>query len=86
MIKSKYIIIGILIVLVVGIIAAIMFVQQGTDLKTKCCTECKNAFSESPIGVGPEMAKCGKFSTAQPLSEKCKAYFQNNPMTVSECR
>ena len=55
------------------------------DLKTKCCIECKNAFSKSSVGVGPEMAKCGGFGTAQPLTEECKTYFKNNLMTVSEC-
>ena len=55
-------------------------------LQLRCCTECKNAFNKSPIGVGSEMAKCGKFGTAQPISEECKTYFRNNPTSVSECK
>jgi|GEM_PF-1396073 len=56
------------------------------ELKYSCCFECDKAFSKSAIDVGQEMAMCGKFSTAQPLSEKCKAFFENNPMSVSACQ
>jgi hypothetical protein len=56
------------------------------ELKYSCCFECDNAFSKSPIGVGPEAAMCGKFGSGQPLSEKCKTFFENNPMSVSACQ
>ncbi len=85
MMKSKYILIGTLIVLVGGVIAAILFSQQSTDVKTKCCAECRNAFSKSPVGVGPEIARCGEFSTGQPVREECTSYFKSNPLTVYEC-
>ena len=90
--QSKYIIIyslvGILIVAggVAGIIiATIGSSQESTDLKTSCCAECRDAFSKSPVGVGPEVARCGEFSTGQPMREECKRYFRTNPMTAYAC-
>ena len=83
-----YIIVGILIVAggVAGIIIARMgSSQESTDLETSCCAECRNAFSKSPVGVGPEIARCGAFSTGQPMREECKRYFRTNPMTAYEC-
>ena len=59
--------------------------QTAIDLKARCCTECKAAFSQSPVGVGPQAATCGTFTTGKPMSEQCKAYFENNSMTVSQC-
>ena len=53
--------------------------------KTKCCEECKTAFDKSPIGVGPEVAMCGKFSGGQPVGASCKLFFGNDPMSVSSC-
>jgi len=55
-------------------------------LKNSCCIECKNAFSKTPIGVGPEVAMCGKFSRGQPMNTNCKLFFEDNPMSVSACQ
>ena len=55
------------------------------ESKAKCCEECKTAFSKSPIGVGPEVAMCGNFGSGQPISEECKLFFENNPMSVTSC-
>ena len=60
--------------------------KEENNLKTTCCEECKIAFSKSPIGVGAEMASCGKFSSGQPVSENCKSFFENNPLSVSACQ
>ncbi|MGP8320905.1 MAG: hypothetical protein ACT6FE_01060 [Methanosarcinaceae archaeon] len=59
--------------------------KEENNLKTKCCEECKIAFSKSPIGVGPEMATCGNFGSGQPVSTNCNLFFKNNPMSVSAC-
>ena len=53
--------------------------------KTKCCEECKTAFSKSPVGIGPEAAMCGNFSSGQSVSANCKILFENDPMSVSSC-
>lgn len=57
-----------------------------SHLETKCCQECKDAFSKSAVAVGAGGATCGEFSTAKPLSEECQTYFQSNPMVVAECQ
>ncbi|PIU21445.1 MAG: hypothetical protein COT15_02360 [Candidatus Diapherotrites archaeon CG08_land_8_20_14_0_20_34_12] len=53
--------------------------------KTTCCNECLNAFSQSPIGVGPQGAFCGTFMTANPISKECDKYFSENEMSVADC-
>ncbi|MCK5589084.1 MAG: hypothetical protein KAI16_02115 [Candidatus Pacebacteria bacterium] len=54
--------------------------------RLKCCEECKTAFSQSPVGFGTEKASCGKFSSGELVSKKCKLFFENNPMSVSACK
>jgi hypothetical protein len=51
-----------------------------------CCNECSTAFGRSPVGIGPEGAICGRFSTASPISKKCHQYFLENTQTVTGCR
>jgi len=60
--------------------------KEENNLKTKCCEECKIAFSKSPVGFGAEMASCGKFSSGQPINEECKLFFEDNPMNVPACQ
>jgi len=60
--------------------------KEKNNLKTRCCEECKTSFSQSPIGVGPEMAMCGNFGSGQQISENCKLFFENNPMSLSSCQ
>jgi len=59
--------------------------KENNELKTKCCGECKTAFSKSLVGFGPKMAMCGDFSSGQPVSANCNSFFENNPMSVSAC-
>ncbi len=60
--------------------------NQQPDLKNKCCSECKDSFSQSPVGVGPGGVDCGKFTTANPLSTECENYFNSTKTRVSECK
>lgn len=55
------------------------------NLREKCCKECEEAFSQSPVGVGPAGVNCGMFTTGKPLSEECEKYFEENVTRVSEC-
>ncbi len=58
---------------------------QQPDLKVRCCSECVESFSQSPIGVGPGGASCGQFTSAQPISADCENYFKSNITTVAQC-
>ena len=58
----------------------------------ECCSECIEAFQNSPIAVDPEMTNCIDFAESGTseeffLSEECKTFFQNNPQLskVSNC-
>jgi hypothetical protein len=55
------------------------------ELACKCCKECSEAFSQSPAAVSPEGAKCGQFTTGNPISKECLEYFEKHPTTVAEC-
>lgn len=59
--------------------------QQQEDIATRCCRECIEAFSQSPVGVGAAGAPCGNFTTAKPLSRRCQDYFGQYPQTVEQC-
>jgi YHS domain-containing protein len=59
--------------------------KKQEDLSAQCCQECLEAFSQSPAAVGAAGANCGEFTTAKPISAKCKDYFKNNPRTVAAC-
>lgn len=54
-------------------------------MRLKCCEECIAAYSQSPIAVGPNGARCGNFMTGKPISDECAGYFEANPSTVSGC-
>lgn len=84
--ELKYIAIGIAALAIVLIIAAVFIFSQQKNLGARCCAECSEAFSKSPVAIGAEGANCGGFSTAQPLSKKCKNYFEKNTKTVFECK
>lgn len=71
-------------VLILGI-GACSTSQKQKDLSSRCCRECLEAFSQSPVAVGAAGAQCGKFTTGKPLSEKCREYFESNPRTVAAC-
>ncbi len=71
------------IILVTGIIIVIQSSTQ--NLLNRCCQECLTAFSQSPVGVGPQGARCGTFTTGSPLSAECQDYFSSSPRTVAEC-
>lgn len=55
------------------------------DLRGRCCMECREAYSKSPIAAGPHGAQCGHFITGAPISSACEAYFESAPSTVSRC-
>ncbi len=55
------------------------------DSSLLCCGECRTAFSQSPVGVGPEGASCGQFPTARPLSDLCGRFFAGHPQSVAAC-
>ncbi len=55
------------------------------DSRVLCCEECRAAFSQSSVGVGPEGASCGQFPTARPLSDLCGRYFAGHPKSVAAC-
>ncbi len=59
--------------------------QQKPDLKIKCCKECTDSFSKSPVGVGPGGAVCGQFTSAQSISTECENYFNVNQIAVAQC-
>lgn len=59
--------------------------QKSADLNIRCCQECREAFNQSPVGVGAAGVNCGEFSSGQPISQLCLDYFKDNPMTVAEC-
>ena len=77
-----------IILVIAGLVALFYFDQEEpvtTDLKTQCCQECLEAFSQSPVAIDKAGAVCGDFTTGQPISEECLEYFRNNPTTVAEC-
>jgi len=51
-----------------------------------CCTQCIDAFTQSPDAIGPEVAQCGKFNSANQIGELCLEEFKSKPQTVEECR
>ena len=55
------------------------------NLEGKCCIKCQDSFSQSPVGVGEQAAKCWEFTSAKELSTECKEFFSEKPMTVKEC-
>ncbi len=59
--------------------------ENDSSLGPRCCRECSEAYSKSPVAMGPHAAYCGKFVTASPLSAECVLYFKGNPSTVSRC-
>ena len=56
------------------------------NVKKPCCIQCVEAFSQSPVGVGPSAAMCGGFTSTVSIGEECDAYFQTSPMTVQQCQ
>lgn len=68
------------------IIGVILVIQLSPDnLSDRCCQECLTAFSQSPVAVGPQAARCNQFTTGAPLSQGCQEYFSSSPRTVAEC-
>ena len=59
---------------------------ENTAIKSKCCKECKEAFSKSPVGMGPEGARCGYFMSGNPVSASCQKYFEKTSFVVSQCQ
>jgi hypothetical protein len=84
---KKAILIIFLIAVAIIVAATLMPSQlpQTNTVGDECCMECKTAFEQSPVGVGPQAAQCGEFTTGMELSEQCKAFFAEKPMTVTEC-
>lgn len=78
----KKIIVGLIIVAIV-LIGFVFFSLEKTS--EQCCQECLTAFSQSPVAVGPQGARCGTFTTGSPLSTECQDYFSSSPRTVAEC-
>jgi hypothetical protein len=83
--KSKRNWINVLAALLILCFTACNTSKKKEDLSAQCCRECLEAFSQSPVGVGAEAAQCGDFTTANPISDKCRVYFENNPKTVAAC-
>lgn len=86
MIKYLPFAIGFLLILQL-VIACSSSRQNSTEeeLYTRCCEECRQAFGQSPVGIGAAGAKCGEFSSAEPISQFCRDYFKDHPMTVADC-
>ena len=59
--------------------------QQEEDMSVRCCKECLEAFSQSPVGVGAAGAQCGAFSSGKPISQSCTEYFKKHPQSVADC-
>ncbi len=59
--------------------------QREESLLTRCCTACVTAFESSPVGVGPQAARCGEFTSAVELIPQCSAFFKERALTVEEC-
>lgn len=60
--------------------------EKYRDIRGECCSLCLSAFSQSPVGVGPRVARCGEFTSAYDIGEECGAYFKTNPMMVQQCQ
>lgn len=60
--------------------------EKFRDIQGECCSLCQSAFSQSPVGVGPQAARCGGFTSSYNIGEECDAYFKTSPMTVRECQ
>jgi len=78
-------------VFLVVVVALILFfmacaTKSPPDVFQTCCKECLDAFSQSPVGVGPAGAICGRFSTAYTYSEGCDAYFTQAQIAVAMCK
>ncbi len=73
------------IILLLFILFTIGCTHTVKNLEGECCIECQESFSQSPVGVGEQAAKCGEFTSAKELSVECKDYFNNSPKTVKEC-
>lgn len=81
----KTIITGFIVVIIALASVYFLMYDQEPDLRSKCCAECRQAFSQSPVGVGAEGVQCGAFTSAQPMSQACLDYFKENPSTVADC-
>ncbi|MBI2573366.1 hypothetical protein HYV86_05880 [Candidatus Woesearchaeota archaeon] len=55
------------------------------SLNPDCCIECVNAFSQSPVAVGPSAAACGHFMSGYSMSTQCEEYFRDAAVTVDDC-
>ncbi|MEK6901453.1 MAG: hypothetical protein AABX37_03865, partial [Nanoarchaeota archaeon] len=64
---------------------ALFFAFQQQDDEKECCVECLTAFESSPVGVGPEAARCGTFTTSEKMTQRCTIFFEENPLIVKEC-
>ena len=82
--KYQWLVIIAVVVLFFGGGLFLMF-QQRDDEKA-CCAECLTAFEFSPVGVGPEAARCGTFTSGVELTARCTTFFEENKMTVEQCR
>lgn len=60
--------------------------EKYRDIQGECCSLCQSAFSQSPVGVGSQAARCGGFTSSISIGEECKAYFKTTPMTVATCQ
>ena len=78
-----------LFLIIVGVIVILLgvglFLVQRNEEKV-CCAECLTAFESSPVGVGPEAARCGTFTSGVELTARCTTFFEENKMTVEQCR
>jgi len=80
----SYLVLGCLIFLIYG--CGVKKSAKTTDLSTQCCKECLEAFSQSPVGVGADGARCGFFNSSAEISSPCQKYFKENQVMVSECQ
>ena len=80
--RSFFVMLGIIILLISGF----FYVYSPRDIQPICCRSCVAAFRYSPIGVGPEGANCGAFTSNNELSYTCKKYFAQHPHTVASCQ
>ena len=67
------------------LLTAVYINSERDRLPAQCCQECKAAFAQSPVGVGPEGARCGGFASGKPLSKPCEFWFDQNVRTVAQC-
>lgn len=94
--KSKYLIgLVIVLIIIVASVAIYFFTIQNASSKSKCCEECLYGASHDVRAMDISFVPCSYYAARNvtwtsgevvEFSSDCKSYFDNNEITVSECR